>query len=113
MVSIKVDFSLDHTFEISSMEFPAELKIAMKSLRVINSERSDMRSLTLPSIRPLAKAMSGKFQTTYLDEDFRVSRGSFGEIRVFRREEEGSGGYNRAADSDWVATDYSPDSDVY
>jgi PAP_fibrillin len=43
-----------------------------------------------------SQASAGRFDTTYLDGDLRVSRGSFGELRVFQR----------SSDSDSTNDDY-------
>lgn len=52
----------------------------------MNVEDAGKRSVALPALQPLAKAASGRFDTTYLSQDVRVSRGRFGELRVFQRE---------------------------
>lgn len=50
---------------------------------------SPLPSISTPEIpeflRPPSPARSGQFETTYLDKDFRVSRGDLGELRVFVR----------------------------
>ncbi|CAM9191330.1 unnamed protein product [Chrysoparadoxa australica] len=83
-VSFGIEFTLDHSLEISSESSPAELKVAIKEVTFNNNEQEG-RKLTLPTIQLLAKALSGRFETTYLDDDLRISRGSFGELRVFQR----------------------------
>lgn len=53
------------------------------------SSTSPLPSLSTPEIpdflRPPSPARSGQFETTYLDTDFRVSRGDLGELRIFVR----------------------------
>ncbi|KAG5178403.1 hypothetical protein JKP88DRAFT_329622 [Tribonema minus] len=87
-ISFPVDFALDHTFEITSAEYPAQLKIALKETKIVNCEKPEQRSLAVPAIRPLAQIGAGKFDTTYMDDDLRISRGTLGEIRVFQRSTE-------------------------
>lgn len=52
----------------------------------MNVEDAAKQSLALPALAPLAKAAAGRFDSTFLSQDVRVSRGRFGELRVFARE---------------------------
>ncbi|CAM9588857.1 unnamed protein product [Ectocarpus sp. 13 AM-2016] len=63
-----------------------QIELVQKELKLMNAEDAATRSLALPALQPLAKAAAGRFDTTYLDQDVRVSRGRFGELRVFQRE---------------------------
>lgn len=51
----------------------------------MNVEDKRKRSVALPALQPLARAAAGRFDTTFLGADVRVSRGRFGELRVFQR----------------------------
>ncbi|CAM9393928.1 unnamed protein product [Ectocarpus sp. 12 AP-2014] len=85
-VTFPVDFNIQHEFEVSSQSKPAQIELVQKELKLMNAEDAAKRSLALPALQPLAKAAAGRFDTTYLDQDVRVSRGRFGELRVFQRE---------------------------
>ncbi|CAN0052489.1 unnamed protein product [Pylaiella littoralis] len=85
-ISFPVDFNIEHNFEVSSQSKPAQIELVQKELKLMNAEDAGKRSLALPALQPLAKAAAGRFDTTYLDRDVRVSRGRFGELRVFQRE---------------------------
>ncbi|CAN0087954.1 unnamed protein product, partial [Discosporangium mesarthrocarpum] len=85
-VSFPVDFEINHEFTVSSQASPAQLEIIVTDVKLLNVEDSGKRSLALPAIKPLAKAGSGRFDTTAVDSDIRISRGRFGELRIFQRE---------------------------
>ncbi|CAM9842217.1 unnamed protein product [Chrysoparadoxa australica] len=61
-VSFGVDFTLNHSFAISSESHPAELKISAHDLKLFGSENPSSKQITLPAIRPLAKALAGKME---------------------------------------------------
>lgn len=63
-----------------------QIELVQKELKLMNAEDASKRSIALPALQPLAKAAAGRFDTTFLDRDVRVSRGRFGELRVFQRE---------------------------
>ncbi|CAN0177407.1 unnamed protein product [Ascophyllum nodosum] len=84
-VSFSVDFNIQHKFEVSSQSKPAQIELVQKELKLLNVEDPARRSIALPALQPLAKAAAGRFDTTFLGEDVRISRGRFGEIRVFQR----------------------------
>ncbi|CAM9382436.1 unnamed protein product [Scytosiphon promiscuus] len=85
-VSFPVDFNIQHNFEVSSQSRPAQIELVQKELKLMNAEDDAKRSIALPALQPLAKAAAGRFDTTFLDQDIRISRGRFGELRVFQRE---------------------------
>lgn len=63
-----------------------QIELVQKQLKLMNAEDASKRSIALPALQPLAKAAAGRFDTTFLDRDVRISRGRFGELRVFQRE---------------------------
>eukprot|EP00903_Cladosiphon_okamuranus_P010768 g10174.t1 len=85
-ITFPVDFNIEHKFEVSSQSRPAQIELVQKELKLMNAEDSNKRSIALPALQPLAKAGAGRFDTTFLGRDVRVSRGRFGELRVFQRE---------------------------
>lgn len=64
----------------------SKIELVQKELKLMNAEDAGKRSLALPALKPLAKAAAGRFDTTFLSQGVRVSRGRFGELRVFERE---------------------------
>lgn len=62
-----------------------KIELVQKELKLLNVEDPAKRSIALPILQPLAKATAGRFDTTFLYKDVRISRGRFGEIRVFQR----------------------------
>lgn len=75
---------LQHDVEITSNSDPAQMAIYLKELRV------SIGGTTLPALPVLPyrinKLLSaGYFDVSFVDEDLRISRGVFGELRVFRR----------------------------
>lgn len=62
------------------------MQLVQKELNFLNVEDPDRRSLVLPALQPLARAGAGRFDTTFLSDQVRVSRGRFGEVRVFLKE---------------------------
>ncbi|CAM9639345.1 unnamed protein product [Hapterophycus canaliculatus] len=85
-ITFPVDFNIQHNFEVSSQSKPAQIELVQKELKLMNAEDAAKRSIALPALQPLAKAAAGRFDTTFLDDDVRISRGRFGELRVFQRE---------------------------
>lgn len=71
----------------SPLSILPKIALVQKELKVMNAEDEQKRSLALPVLQPLAKAAAGRFDTTFLNQDVRVSRGRFGELRVFVRDE--------------------------
>lgn len=65
--------------------FAQKIELVQKELNLLNVEDPAKRSISLPILQPLAKAAAGRFDTTFLYKDVRISRGRFGEIRVFQR----------------------------
>ena len=81
--------SLMHSCAVQSQKVPALLAIDLESVEV-NSPGTELPSGTIPwskIVRPFI-LRRGYFETSYVDDDLRLSRGPLGEIRVFRREEE-------------------------
>ncbi|CAM9515899.1 unnamed protein product [Laminaria digitata] len=85
-ITFPVDFNIHHDFTVSSQSKPAQIELVQKELKLMNAEDAGKRSLALPALKPLAKAAAGRFDTTFLSQGLRVSRGRFGELRVFERE---------------------------
>mmetsp|Transcript_931 Transcript_931/g.1404 ORF Transcript_931/g.1404 Transcript_931/m.1404 type:complete len:233 (-) Transcript_931:38-736(-) len=83
---IEIDFCLDHTFEITSQQYPAQLEITLRETKVKNSEELYKKALlTLPAFQSFAKPGRGRFDTTFLSDKLRISRGVYGEVRLFKK----------------------------
>ncbi|CAI5463445.1 unnamed protein product [Closterium sp. Yama58-4] len=83
--ALEATASLQHTFQLTG---PSSIRIIFESTAVRPSG-SFPPPFTVPQLpaflRPPPEVRSGDFRTTYLDGDFRISRGDRGEVRVFVR----------------------------
>jgi hypothetical protein len=86
-----VQINLGHSFEMTG---PQTTRIAFDKTTVRTRGPApfrNLRPLQTPEVpepfRPPKDLRSASFDTTYLDGDFRVSRGDRGELRVYVREE--------------------------
>ncbi|GJP66297.1 hypothetical protein CLOP_g23205 [Closterium sp. NIES-67] len=83
--ALEATASLQHTFKLTG---PSSIRIIFESTAV-RPKGSFPPPFSVPQLpaflRPPPEVRSGDFSTTYLDGDFRVSRGDRGEVRVFVR----------------------------
>ena len=69
---------LIHGARVTSQSYPAQLSIDLDMLQLGGLP-------PVASLLPQGLLRRGFFDTTYIDEELRVSRGLAGELRVFRR----------------------------
>lgn len=70
---------------MSSDCFPAQLSIDLDTVRGYTGDNSYVTLGDLKAVAPWGLLRRGYFDTTYVDEMLRVSRGPTGELRVFER----------------------------
>lgn len=75
---------LNHDFNVISQSCPATIGLYLTKVKVIINNL-DVLSLPLLPIGP-KELRGGYFETTYCDEDFRISRGLFDEFRIFKKQ---------------------------
>ncbi|CAI5942383.1 unnamed protein product [Closterium sp. NIES-64] len=83
--ALEATASLQHTFQLTG---PSSIRIIFEStaVRPNGSFPPPFTVFQLPAfLRPPPEVRSGDFRTSYLDEDFRISRGDKGEVRAFVR----------------------------
>ena len=74
---------LNHEFDIVSQSCPATIGLYLNKVNILINNRGVL-SLPLLPIGP-KELKGGYFETTYCDDDFRISRGLFDEIRIFKK----------------------------
>jgi len=79
--SLKI--TLNHDFDIVSQSSPATIGLYLSKVKVSLNNR-DVLSLPLLPIGP-KELRGGYFETSYCDQDFRISRGLFDEFRIFKK----------------------------
>lgn len=72
--------TLSHDAKVTSEKTPAQMAIYLKRITVDGAILNNQKIPVLSS-----RFQSGSFDTTYLDGEIRISRGLFGELRVFKK----------------------------
>ena len=77
-----VDLELQHDVKVLSTQYPATFEISLQAVRVGKGGQG----VTLPL--PLAQKSlgAGVFDVTYVSDELRITRGVYGELRIFSRD---------------------------
>lgn len=74
---------LNHEFNIVSQSYPATIGLYLSKVNIVIN---DVGVLSLPLLPIGPKELrGGYFETTYCDDDFRISKGLFDELRIFKK----------------------------
>ncbi|KAJ7239232.1 hypothetical protein O6H91_Y441400 [Diphasiastrum complanatum] len=82
---LEVTATLAHKFELTGK---TGIRIIFEKTRLkAGGNLSELPPVDLPKLpeflRPSSNSRSGQFEVTFLDEDFRITRGDRGELRIF------------------------------
>mmetsp|Transcript_3020 Transcript_3020/g.3160 ORF Transcript_3020/g.3160 Transcript_3020/m.3160 type:complete len:236 (+) Transcript_3020:116-823(+) len=82
--SLEGTFTLRHDLSVTSDSEPAQLAIDLKEVSIQGFLNPfDLPAVALPGPAILRR---GLFDVTYLDDGMRISRGPYGELRIFTRQ---------------------------
>mmetsp|Transcript_3635 Transcript_3635/g.5386 ORF Transcript_3635/g.5386 Transcript_3635/m.5386 type:complete len:246 (-) Transcript_3635:57-794(-) len=78
-------FVLDHSYRVLSETCPARLEITLKDVIVGSTAGPTDGGIHLPVNKVFAKIGAGSFDVVFVDDQLRISRGNFGEVRIFEK----------------------------